>query len=113
LGCALSRCPVQCDRRHGLAAGREPAPTAFSRLADAGSADRYPGADHVVVLEHDVNRVKPSGVTDVDGYRLLKILTAAGCRDQAVLTWHYDPQSQLSRCARSTSCATASATRST
>ena len=77
-----------------LPPGDKPAPTAQSRLADAGAADRYPDTDHVVVFEHDVNRVKPSGVTYVDGYRLVKVLTPAGCRDQSVLRWHYDPQSQ-------------------
>ena len=40
-----------------------------------------------------VNKVKPTGVTYVDGYDLTKVLTAAGCRDQSVLSWHYDPQS--------------------
>ncbi len=77
-----------------LPPGDRPPPTPQSRLADAGGADRYPGADHVVVYEHDVNRVKPSGVTHVEGYRLLKVLTAAGCRDLSVLAWPYDPQSQ-------------------
>jgi transglutaminase-like putative cysteine protease len=77
-----------------LPPGDKPAPTPISRLADAGTADDFPGADHVVVLEHAVNRVKPSGVTYVDGYRLVKILTPEGCRDGSVLNWHYDPQSQ-------------------
>ena len=77
-----------------LPPGDRPAPTAQSRLADAGVAADHPGADHVVVYEHLVNRVKPSGVTDVDGYRLLKVLTAAGCRDLSVLAWPYDPRSQ-------------------
>ena len=77
-----------------LPPGEKPAPTPASRLADAGTADDFPGADLVVVFEHAVNRVKPSGVTYVDGYRLTKILTPEGCRDNSVLNWHYDPQSQ-------------------
>jgi hypothetical protein len=45
------------------------------------------------VLTETINKVKPSGVTYVDGYDLTKVLTSEGCRDQSVLTWHYDPQS--------------------
>ncbi len=75
--------------------GEPPSPTPFTRLEAAGGADAHPGADQVVVFEHAVNRVKPSGVTEVDGYRLIKLLTQEGCRDQSVLSWHYDPQSQF------------------
>ena len=74
--------------------GEKPAPTPLTRLADAGTAKDHDGADLVVVFEHAVNRVKPSGVTYVDGYRLTKVLTPEGCRDNGVLYWHYDPQSQ-------------------
>ncbi len=74
--------------------GEKPAPTPFTRLADAGTAKDHDEADLVVVFEHAVNRVKPSGVTYVDGYRLTKVLTSEGCRDNSVLYWHYDPQSQ-------------------
>ena len=77
-----------------LPPGEKPAPTPINRLEDAGTADDFPGADYVVVLEHAVNKVKPSGVTYVDGYRLIKILTPEGSRDHGVLNWHYDPQSQ-------------------
>jgi len=77
-----------------LPPGDKPAPTPFSRLEAAGTADDFDGADHIIVLEHAVNRVKPSGVTYVDGYRLVKLLTPAACRDLSVLNWHYDPQSQ-------------------
>lgn len=76
-----------------LPPGDRPPPTAFTRLEDAGDAEAHPGADLVVVFEETVNRVAPSGVTEVDGYRLTKVLTPAGCRDRSVLTWRYDPQS--------------------
>ena len=76
-----------------LPPGEKPAPTPFSRLADAGTADDHAGADHVIVLSEAVNKVKPSGVTYVDGYDLVKVLTPAGCRAQSVLNWRYDPQS--------------------
>ncbi len=76
-----------------LPPGDKPAPTPISRIADAGTSADHDGADLVVVLDKAVNRVKPSGVTYVDHYRLTKVLTPAGCRDQSVLSWHYDPQS--------------------
>jgi hypothetical protein len=76
-----------------LPPGEKPAPDVFSRLEDAGMATDHDGADHLVVFTEAVNKVKPSGVTYVDGYELTKVLTPEGCRDQSVLTWHYDPQS--------------------
>ncbi len=66
---------------------------AFTRLADAGTAEDHSHADHVIVLSTTLNKVKPSGVTYVDGYDLVKILTPAGCRNQSVLNWRFDPQS--------------------
>jgi transglutaminase-like putative cysteine protease len=77
-----------------LPPGDRPAPTPFSRLDDAGTADDHPGASRVVVLDESINTMAPSGVTTVDDYVLTKILTADGCREQSVLSWHYDPQSQ-------------------
>ena len=85
--------PLAVLAQTDLPPGEKPAPDAFSRLADAGTKDDHSGADHLVVLTKTVNKGKPSGVTYVDGYDLLKILTPAGCRNQSVLKWHYDPQS--------------------
>jgi transglutaminase-like putative cysteine protease len=76
-----------------LPPGDKPAPDAFSRLSDAGCSDDHPGADHIIVLSEAVNKVKPSGVTYVDGYDLVKVLTVRGCRERSVLDWRYDPQS--------------------
>ena len=73
--------------------GEQSLPDVFSRLENAGQADDHDGADHLIVFTEAVNNVKPSGVTYVDGYELTKVLTPEGCRDQSVLTWHYDPQS--------------------
>lgn len=86
--------PATAGAAPALPPGDKPEPTAFSRLQDAGAAKDHDGANLLVVYEHAVNRVKPSGVTYVDGYRLTKVLTTEGCRDNSVLNWHYDPQSQ-------------------
>lgn len=86
---------LACPAAAATPPGERPEPTPFTRLADAGAAEDHAGADQVVVYEHAVNRVKPSGVTEVDGYRLVKVLTQEGCRDGSVLSWHYDPQSQF------------------
>lgn len=94
---ALAACflifPWAALAQSDLPPGEKSAPDAFSRLADAGDTDKYPGADHIIVLTTAINKVKPSGVTYVDGYDLTKILTESGCRNQSVLTWRYDPQS--------------------
>ena len=76
-----------------LPPGESPPPTAFSRLEDAGAAEDHEGADEVVVYDHTINRVKPSGVTYGETYVLRKVLTPAGCRDLSVLTWRYEPWS--------------------
>jgi hypothetical protein len=73
--------------------GDRPGPTVFTRLSDAGVAADHEGADHVIVYDHAVNRVKSSGVTTVESTVILKVLTPAGCREQSVLRWNYDPQS--------------------
>ncbi|MEJ2722897.1 MAG: DUF3857 domain-containing protein, partial [bacterium] len=76
-----------------LPPGDRPPPDVFSRVADAGTASDHEGADHVIVLDRAVNRVKPSGVTYVESYAIYKVLTRTGCRNQSVLRWNYDPQS--------------------
>ncbi len=78
-----------------LPPGDSPPPTAFTRLADAGDVDDHPGADYIIVYDLAENRVKPSGVTYVDGYVLYKMLTPAGCRDRSVLRWGYEPWSSF------------------
>lgn len=76
-----------------LPPGDRPPPDVFSRIEDTGIASDHKGADHIIVYDHAVNRVKPSGVTYVDHYTIYKVLTPAGCRNQSVLRWNYDPQS--------------------
>jgi len=78
-----------------LPPGDTPPPTAFSRLDAVGPSADHDDADYVIVYQEAVNDMAPSGVTVVDGYALTKILTPAGCRDRAVLRWHYDPQSSF------------------
>jgi len=76
-----------------LPPGEKPPPDLFSRLREAGTAADHKGADYVIVYDHAVNRVKPSGVTYINKYDIYKILTPEGCRDRSVLRWNYDPQS--------------------
>ncbi len=76
-----------------LPPGDRPPPTALSRIEDAGVAADHGDADHIIVHDHTRTRVKSSGVAYVDGYILYKVLTSAGCRNQSVLSWNYDPQS--------------------
>jgi len=73
--------------------GDRPPPDVFSRIEDAGVAADHEGAGFVVVYDYAMNRVAPSGVTYIDNYVIYKILTPAGCREQSVLRWNYEPQS--------------------
>ena len=76
-----------------LPPGDSPPPTAFSRIADAGGADDYDGADEIIVYDHTLSRVLGSGVNHLENYVLYKVLTPAGCRDRSVLRWWYEPWS--------------------
>ena len=76
-----------------LPPGDKPPPTVFDRLESAGDADDYEDADHAIVYDLTVNRVKESGVTEVEGTLLYKILNHKGCKNLSVLNWGYDPQS--------------------
>ena len=76
-----------------LPPGETPPPTVFERIANAGKAADYEDADQVIISETKVNRVKESGVTEAEEYKLYKILTDEGCKQLAVLNWRYDPQS--------------------
>ncbi len=74
----------------------EPKPlNAFTRLDGAGTSADHPGSDHLIVLEHSINRVMDTGVTYVDKYTLYKVLTDDGALDLASLRWDYDPQSSF------------------
>ena len=76
-----------------LPPGDRPPSDVFARVQDAGQAADHAGADYVTVYDFAVNRVEPSGVTYVESYIIYKLLTPAGCRNQSVLRWNYDPQS--------------------
>ncbi|MCF7810859.1 DUF3857 domain-containing transglutaminase family protein [bacterium] len=80
-----------------LPPGDKSPPTVFSRIADAGDAEKYEDTDHLIVYDLAVNRVKENGVTEVDDYVLYKILNEKGCKNMSVLTWGYDPQSSWVR----------------
>jgi hypothetical protein len=86
---------AQAERDRPCPPGAPGPATAFTRLAQAGTAKEFPQADWLFVLDQAVNRVEPSGVTYVDLYTLTKILTEAGAVQRAVLEWPYDPRSSF------------------
>lgn len=88
---ALVRCAG--PDANSLPPGERPAPTAFSRIADAGTAEDHDGADELIAYDCSTTHVKPSGVATTDGYVLYKVLTAAGARNRSVLQWGYEPWS--------------------
>jgi len=84
---------VFSSQAQDLPPGDKPPPTAIDLVADAGDKDKYDGSEYIVVQELSVNRVKSSGVTEVDKYMLYKMLTRTGCRNFSVMNWGYDPRS--------------------
>jgi hypothetical protein len=76
-----------------LPPGESAPPTAFERVKRAGKASDFDDAPYVFVLDSTVNRVNEDGIAFTDSYILYKTLTEEGCRDLAVLSWHYEPMS--------------------
>ena len=70
-------------------------PTVFDRINSAGNAEDYEDTDHLIVYDLAINRMKESGVTEVDGYVIYKILDESGCKNMSVQSWGYDPQSSF------------------
>ena len=75
--------------------GEKATPDVFSRIEDAGTKENHDGANHVIVYDYAKNHVKDTGVTYVESHIIYKVLTPAGCRDQSVLRWNFDPQSMF------------------
>ncbi|MBT3231431.1 MAG: DUF3857 domain-containing transglutaminase family protein [Calditrichaeota bacterium] len=82
-------------QNQNLPPGDTPPLTVFDRIESAGNADDYEDIDHLIVYDLSINRMKESGVTEVDGYVLYKILDEKGCRNMSVQIWGYDPQSSF------------------
>ncbi len=60
---------------------------------DAVTADKYPGADAVVVLDKTRVDVEESGLSHVYRTQLIKVLTEAGAAQYATMRFDYDPAS--------------------
>jgi hypothetical protein len=93
---ALSRaiCPA-APGESNLPPGESAPPTVFERIKQAGGAKDFDDAPYLFVFDSTVNRVNDDGVALTDSYILYKTLTEEGCRDLAVLSWHYEPMSSF------------------
>jgi len=78
-----------------LPPGDKSPPTVFDRINSAGTSEDFEEIDHLVVYDLTINRMKESGVTEVDGYAIYKILSEKACKNMSVQTWGYDPQSSF------------------
>jgi hypothetical protein len=76
-----------------LPPGESAPPTAVERVKNAGTASDFDKAPYVFVFDSTLNRVNEDGIAFTDSYILYKTLTEEGCRDLAVLSWHYEPMS--------------------
>ena len=70
-----------------LPPGDQPPPSAVDRIANAGDSEKYKNKDYLIVKELSINRVKSSGVTEVDKYILYKLLNRKSCRNFSVMNW--------------------------
>jgi transglutaminase-like putative cysteine protease len=76
----------------GLAwAGTDRGPTL--EALKAVTAEKYPGADAVVVLDETRVNVEESGLSHVERTQLVKVLTEKGAAQYATLRFDYDPAS--------------------
>ena len=94
LALTAAAAPAQ-EEAQDLPPGDTLPPTVFDRVADAGDAEDHDGADHIIVYDRTFNRVKSTGVTYTDDYIIYKVLTPAGCRNQSVQRWRYEPWSSF------------------
>lgn len=78
-----------------LPPGDTPPPTAFDRIKNAGVAADFDSAAYAIVYDQTVNIINESGITYTDSYILYKILTEKGCLELAVLTWGYEPLTNM------------------
>lgn len=62
-----------------------------ARIAAAGDTSKYPSAACVVVLDDWQVDVRPNGLATTEQRQVLKILTDAGVRSQAVQVFDFDP----------------------
>jgi hypothetical protein len=72
-------------------AGLADADDVAARIAAAGDKADYPGAACVVVFDDTEVLVRPNGLATTDQRRVLKVLTDAGIKAQAVQTFDFDP----------------------
>jgi len=64
-------------------------------IADAGDAEKHPGAGYVIIFDKTVADVQDSGLTYVTKDRLWKVLTPAGAKNLRTIVWDYDPLSGM------------------
>lgn len=76
-----------------LPPGESPPPDAFSRIKNAGDAEKYEDAAYIVVMDSLINKVNKLGISYIESYMLYKTLTDEGCQELAVLTRGYEPLS--------------------
>ncbi|MFO8235750.1 MAG: DUF3857 and transglutaminase domain-containing protein [Bacteroidales bacterium] len=65
----------------------------FSLIQNAGDANDYPDADHLVIFDSTDVDVKESGLSYRDIHQLIKVLTPEGAKKLNHLSFRYDPLS--------------------
>lgn len=92
----LVAAPLSAGAEPATAPGAPPVPGPDleglrQRIASAGTSEDHDGADAVVVLDHSVVRVEPSGQSHTIRRRVVKALTERGAATLSRLQFDYDP----------------------
>lgn len=91
----VSGITAQTIKPPSLPPGDSPPPTVFDRIKDAGTAGDFDSASYAIVYDLTVNSINEKGITYTEDYILYKVLTEEGCKELSVLTWGYQPLSNM------------------
>ncbi len=62
-------------------------------IRNSGEAKDYPGKSELIIFDSTLVDVQESGLSYVNIHKLIKVLNTKGCKNNAVITFGYDPLS--------------------
>ena len=68
-------------------------PQIIELINNAGNTEDYPGKNSLIIFDSTMVDVQETGLSYVDIHKLIKILTPAGSKNNAVIKFGYDPLS--------------------
>jgi hypothetical protein len=68
-------------------------PDVHTLIKAAGTAEDYPGKSELILFDSTRVDVQETGLSYVTIHKLIKVLNTRGCKDNAIITFGYDPLS--------------------